>query len=220
MNHPVSSCMNQLGNMLVTVIASSHSVRFMKSIHHDENWFRFRNYHQAFNLSEGGAWLSQEMQQTSGELQPGGTPVGFSMIKIHNNMSLVSFPAEVDWVCKANVKRLIGKEEIGNNETDLQWSRFSGGSKGRGKQSCGEKAAAPVGLRSVWLAELCTHSGLSLSSSPPPCLLKAGILFLFAGIPCLYAYFHSCLLCISVYACVPVLSSFKLGLTLFNYGGV
>lgn len=37
MIHPVLNCMNQRSNMQVAVMASGHSVGFMKSIHAEEN---------------------------------------------------------------------------------------------------------------------------------------------------------------------------------------
>lgn len=72
----------------------------------------------------------------------------------------------------------------------------------QGGRVAGEKAPAPVGFSWAWIAELCTHSGLSLSSAPPPCLLRAASLFLSAGIPCLSGYFHSCPLCMCMHLCV------------------
>lgn len=58
----------------------------------------------------------------------------------------------------------------------------------------------------VWMAELCTHSGFPLSSSPPLCLLRAAILFLSAGIPRLSGYFPSRPLCMCMHPCSPVVS--------------
>ena len=121
----------------------------------------------------------------------------------------VCVPRRETGACKVNAKdRGQKKKERSRGRDRKTMRRFynridSGGSRWRGttreKQSGGEKA---VGFRSVWIAELCTHSGLSLSSSPPPCLLKSGILFLSAGIPCLSGYFHSCPLYMCTHVCV------------------
>lgn len=142
------------------------------------------------------------------------------IMKIHSRKFLRSFMFMYHRGRPAKCERQSGKKRSRGRDrktirqiyNGTDWGGQSGRWSMREKQSCGEKAPAPVGFRSVWIAKLCTHSGLSLSSSPPLCLLKAGILFLSVGILCLCTYFPSCPLCICVYVCV-----FVSALTLFNY---
>lgn len=99
-----------------------------------------------------------------------------------------------------------------------KWLRRAKGGRGRDRKTIRQIYSGVGGTRAVkrlqrllvlvpvWMAELCTHSGLPLSLSPPLCLLRAAILFLSAGIPRLSGYFPSRPLCMCMHPCSPVVS--------------